>query len=71
MTTVTQLYRHPLKSNGREELDHTAPPGAVDAVEPDLGGGARRGASGWERMVALCKFEHRVKSTIWFDAATP
>ncbi len=25
MTTVTQLYRHPLKSHGREELDHTAP----------------------------------------------
>lgn len=45
MTTVTQLYRHPLKSNGREELDHTAPPGAVDAVEPDLGRCAWRGAS--------------------------
>lgn len=25
MTTVTQLYRHPLKSHGREELDHIAP----------------------------------------------
>ena len=25
MTTVTQLYRHPLKSHGREELDHKAP----------------------------------------------
>lgn len=64
MTTVTQLYRHPLKSNGREELDHTAPPGAVDAVEPDLAGRAWRGASRWERMVALCKFEPGSKAPL-------
>ncbi len=55
----------------RRAGSYSALHGAADAVEPDLGGGAWRSASRWERMVALCKFEHRVKSTIWFDTATP
>ena len=63
MTTVTQLYRHPLKSHGREELDHTAP-STGQSMPWNQTWAVAHGASGWERMVALCKFEPGSKAPL-------
>ncbi|WP_340288001.1 hypothetical protein [Sulfitobacter pontiacus] len=71
MTTVTQLYRHPLKSHGREELDHTAPSTGQsmpwNQTWAVAHGAARLDGNEWWHCANLSPGQKHH----WFDAATP